>query len=266
MESRHKRIIQKTYRKTHIQNMKKLLLIVLTVMVLILPCLGCNKDDKSTIIPTDATWPPFEYVDTSTGEIVGFDIDLFNEISKRVGITPKYVNVTWDPLLAGIAQGTYKISISAITIKESRFDRMDFSIPYYTSGQVLVVRSDDKTIQSLSDCVGKTVGCESGTTADDMINAESDIKCAAYDDLGVGFTALINKQLDAVLCDEPMALAYIKKGYELKTVGEIMTSEDYGIVYTKGYDPELQRRIDEAISDIAEDGTYQKLLDKWGLK
>ncbi len=227
--------------------------------------MSCTKDDSTFIIPTDATWPPFEYIDTATGEIVGFDIDLFNEISKRVGINSKYVNVTWDPLLAGIAQGTYKISISAITIKESRFDRMDFSEPYYTSGQVLVVRSDEKAIQSLSDCTGKTVGCESGTTADDMINAEGGIKCAAYDDLGVGFTALINRQIDAVLCDEPLALAYINKGYELKTVGEIMTNESYGIAYTKGYDPDLQQRIDDAIIQMKKDGTLNKLLEKWGL-
>ena len=246
--------------------MKRLLLTLLIVISVATMGAGCTKDDGSIIVPTDATWPPFEYVDTETGEIVGFDIDLFNEIAKRVGIKPKYVNVTWDPLLAGIAQGTYKISISAITIKESRFDRMDFSIPYYTSGQVLVVNKGEKAIQSLSDCTGKTVGCESGTTADDMIKAEKGVKCAAYDDLGVGFTALINKQIDAVLCDEPLALAYINKGYDLKTVGEIMTNEDYGIAYTKGYDPDLQQRIDDAIMDIAEDGTYQKLLEKWGLK
>jgi polar amino acid transport system substrate-binding protein len=246
--------------------MKRLILTLITVLAIASMGIGCSKEDGTIIIPTDATWPPFEFVDTSTGDIVGFDIDLFNEISKRVGIKPKYVNVTWDPLLAGIAQGTYKISISAITIKESRFDRMDFSVPYYTSGQVLVVNKDETAIQKLSDCTGKTVGCESGTTADDMINAEKEVKCAAYDDLGVGITALINRQIDAVLCDEPLALAYINKGYELKTVGELMTNESYGIAYTKGYDPDLQRKINEAIMAIIEDGTYQNLLDKWGLE
>ncbi len=244
---------------------KKTLCICIAASALFISVTSCRQSNDSLVIPTDATWPPFEFVDTQTGEIIGFDIDLFNEIADRIGIEVSYTNVAWDALLAGISQGMYKCSVSAITIKESRFGKMDFSIPYYTSGQVLVVNEDNCDIQTVSDCIGNTVGAETGTTASDIINSTDGVTCAAYDDLGLGFIALKNKQIVAVLCDKPMAEAYMNKYGGMKIVGNMLTVEDYGIAFTKGYDPEFQNKVNTCLQEMFNDGSYDKLLEKWDL-
>ena len=114
-----------------------LLLVGIVVVGLLLP--GCAGGGAGKIrVATDATWEPFEYVDTETGEIVGFDIDLFDAIAERANLDVEYVDVDWDPLLAGMAQGTYDAAISSITIKPDRLEKMNFSIPYYTAGQITV--------------------------------------------------------------------------------------------------------------------------------
>src|SRR4030066_1998497 len=103
-----------------------LLVGIVAVGVLLVGCTGGGGPDKIRVA-TDATWAPFEYVDTETGEIIGFDIDLFDAIALRANLTVEYVNVAWDPLLAGMAEGTYDAAISSITIRPDRLEEMNFS-------------------------------------------------------------------------------------------------------------------------------------------
>jgi ABC-type amino acid transport substrate-binding protein len=95
----------------------KRLLVVMALMTALLSFGygGCSSSGKIKIA-TDATWPPFEYVDESNN-IVGFDIDLMNAIAQKEGLNVEYINVGFDPLLAGMAVGTYDAAISSITIK-----------------------------------------------------------------------------------------------------------------------------------------------------
>ena len=127
--------------------MKKLLLFLTAVLVLCGMVLSSCTGSTSTKVrvATDATWPPFEYVNDQK-EIVGFDIDLFKAIAKKEGLELEFVNVAWDPLLAGMAQGTYDAAISSITITDDRKKDMLFSDPYYAAGQMVVVRKDNTTI------------------------------------------------------------------------------------------------------------------------
>lgn len=95
------------------------------------------------LVATDATWPPFESINEQTKEIEGFDIDLFNAVAEKAGMDIEYVNVAFDPLLAGIAQCQYDVVILAMTITEERSQKMLFSDPYFEAGQVVAVRADN---------------------------------------------------------------------------------------------------------------------------
>jgi len=97
--------------------MKRILafvLVVVLVVSMVLP--SCTKSTSAYKVATDATWAPFETVNEKTKQIEGFDIDLFNAIADKAGIKITFVNVAFDPLLAGMAQGTYDAAISSITI------------------------------------------------------------------------------------------------------------------------------------------------------
>jgi polar amino acid transport system substrate-binding protein len=115
-------------------------------------------------VATDATWPPFEVVDESSKEIVGFDIDLLKAIAAKEGLEVEFINVAFDPLLAGIAQCQYDAAISAMTITEDRKKEMLFSDPYFNAGQVVTVRADNTDITSKDNLSGKKVGAQIGTT------------------------------------------------------------------------------------------------------
>jgi polar amino acid transport system substrate-binding protein len=117
-------------------SMKKITWLLLTGLLLIgiiLP--GCSSGTAKLQVATDATWPPFEFIDTKTTEIKGFDIDVMTAIAEKAGLDIEFVNVGWDPLLAGMAQGTYDLAISSITITEDRKKEMLFSDPYFAHHQ-----------------------------------------------------------------------------------------------------------------------------------
>jgi ABC-type amino acid transport substrate-binding protein len=91
-------------------------------------------------IATDATFPPFEIVDEDTLELTGFDIELMRAIAAESKINFEFVNIGFDPLVAGTAQCQYDAAIAAITITEERAEQMLFSEPYINAGQIVVIR------------------------------------------------------------------------------------------------------------------------------
>jgi polar amino acid transport system substrate-binding protein len=242
--------------------MKKLIpLAIILVLVCGLFFTACGSGSEKIRVATDATWPPFEYVDTDTNEIVGFDIDLFTAIAERAGIEFEFVNVEWDPLLAGVAQGTYDAAISSITIREDRIDDMSFSDPYFVAKQIIVTKTDS-AITGISGLVGKKVGVQTGTTGDIEASAVSGVDVTGFDEIGMAFVALLGGQIDAVVCDTPVASGYVSKYSNLKTVAEFPTIEEYGIAFPMGSD-ELMQKINEGLAEAIADGVIDDLVQKW---
>ena len=245
--------------------MKRLLWLLLVgivaVGVLLVGCTGGGGPDKIRVA-TDATWPPFESVNTTTGKIVGFDIDLFDAIALRANLTVEYVNVAWDPLLAGMAQGTYDAAISSITIKPDRLAKMNFSHPYYTAGQIIVILKSTTDITGPETLSGMLVGVQGGTTGDDTATSINGTQVRRYDEIGLAFVALMTDQIDAVICDTPVASGYVKKYAILKTVGEVLTTEEYGIAVPKG-EEELLEKINTALDALLAEGIIEALTAKW---
>lgn len=243
--------------------MKRLLLLLLVGIVGIgLLLAGCGGDTGKIRVATDATWAPFEYVDTDTGEIVGFDIDLFDAIAERADLDVEYVNVAWDPLLAGMAEGTYDAAISSITIRPDRLEEMNFSHPYFTAGQIIVVLTSNTDITGTETLFGKSVGVQTGTTGDFEAQSINGTDVVGFDEIGLAFVALMTEQVDAVICDTPVAYGYVATYDILKTVGEILTAEEYGIAVAKG-EEELLEKINTALDALLAEGIIEELTTKW---
>ena len=138
-----------------------LLLLSLLMVGTLLP--ACSGGSSALTVATDAPGPPFEYVATDTNEIVGFDIDVIKMVADKADLDIEIINVAWDPLLAGIAQGTYDMAISSITITEDRKKEMLFSDPYFPAGQIVIVRKDETAIAGHESLAG-LVGAQIGTT------------------------------------------------------------------------------------------------------
>jgi len=244
--------------------MKRLLLFALLGLLVVgLVVGGCSKKPVKVRVATDATWPPFEIVNEQSKAIEGFDIDLFNAIAQKAGIELEFINVAFDPLLAGIAQCQYDAAISAMTITEERKKSFSFSDLYFAAGQVVTVKADNAEITSKDQLTGKTVGAQIGTTGAIEIGKIQGATLKTYDDVGLAFQDLMNGQIAAVIADNPLALDYVGKNPgKLKTVGPVFTEEYYGIVVCNK-NADLLKKINEGLAAVKKEGTIEKLMEKW---
>ncbi len=246
------------------ESMKRLLwFAVVALLAVSLMMTGCQKSTTKIRVATDATWPPFESVNEQTKEIEGFDIDLFKAIAAKENIEVEFLNVAWDPLLAGMAQGTYDAAISSISITAERAKVMLFSDPYFAAGQLIAVRIDNTTIKSKTDLAGKTVGVQLGTTGNIEVNNIAGATAKPYDDIGLAFQDLMNSQVDAVVADNPLVLSYVgKNSTKLKTAGDVFSAENYGIAVAKGKE-DLLEKINSGLKKVKAEGIIETLSKKW---
>jgi polar amino acid transport system substrate-binding protein len=245
--------------------MKKVLSLVISLVVFsTLLFTSCSSDSGKIRIATDATWAPFEYVNSDTNVIEGVDIDIMNAIAEAAGLDIEFVNVGWDALLAGMAQGTYDVAISSITITEDRKKDMLFSDPYFAAGQIVIVGINNTTITGKDTLTG-TVAAQLGTTGAIEVAKLSGVTLRNYDEIGLAFQDLMNGQVNAVVCDNPVALLYVGENpTKLKIAGEPFTDEWYGIAVSKGNEDILEK-INEGLAEIIAAGKIDEIADKWNL-
>ena len=242
--------------------MKKVIFMLLGLVLIGAGLASCGGGASTKVrVATDATWPPFESVNDQTKQIEGFDIDFMNAVAAKENLNIEYINVAFDPLLAGMAQGTYDAAISSITITEDRKKDMLFSDPYYAAGQIVVVLKSNTTVNSKNDLTG-SVGAQLGTTGAMEVQKITTATLKTYDDIGLAFQDLMNGQITAVVCDNPVAVQYVNQNPDkLKLAGTVFTNEYYGIVFRKG-DVSV-KKVNEILSSLRIKGILTDLKQKW---
>jgi glutamine transport system substrate-binding protein len=247
------------------------------ILALFIALVGCGKSAEQTssteggakkkrvIVATDASFAPFEYMDK--GEIVGFDIDFLKEVMKEAGIDYEVKNIGWDPLFAAVQGKEVDLAISGITINDKRKQTYDFSVPYFESTHMILVK-EDSPVKNALDLKGKVVGVQNGTTGqaavEKLLGAESkNIK--KFENTVVAIMDLLNGGVEAVVTDNAVANQYVKNNPDkkLKTIEDPnnFESEFYGLMFPKG--SELKLEIDKAIKKVIESGKYAEIYEKW---
>lgn len=213
-------------------------------------------------VGTDATYPPFEFVEGD--EFKGFDMDLIREIGRRLGVPVVIQNVAWDGLIPGLNNGNYDVIISAMTILEERAAVVDFSDPYFTAGQVMVVRRGETAIQRPEDLRGRVVAVQINTTGQFATEQIAGVRrIDKYDTTPLAVQAVMQRSADAAVIDLAVAVQLAREfPGQVQVVGEPFTEEYYGIAVRKGR-PELVQAINRALAEIKADGTYDRLYDTW---
>ncbi len=244
--------------------MRQKMMVLLTALVVLGLLAACSQADENTlVVATDATFPPFEYIDEATKDIIGFDIDLMDAIAEQAGLEIIYQNVSWDPLLAGMADCQYDMAISAMTITAERAEAFSFSDPYINAGQIVVVGINNEVVGGPDDLVGATIGAQIGTTGAMEAEAIAESTVKVYDTYELAFLDLANGQIDAVIADYPTAVAFVNQNAaRLKVVGEVFTDESYGIAFCKGNDT-LIEQVNAALAELQADGFIDQLVITW---
>jgi polar amino acid transport system substrate-binding protein len=195
-------------------------------------------------------------------QLIGFEVDIINEIAKDLGWKAKHVQNEWDGLIMGLERGDYDVAINGIEITEDRMEAVNFSIPYYMTYEQLVVRRDQEGIGTLADLVGKVVGTLDGSLAQRILEAKGGIDIRAYDDESNSYKDLEYGRLDAVLLDEPIAIYYAGWNPSLKLTGQPIGEVTYGIVLKKS-DTLLLAKINQSINRLKKSGKLREILDSW---
>ena len=237
--------------------------IALTLAVLATLC-GSAWAETTIVFATDATWPPMEFVNGDK-EIVGFSVDFLRAAGKEAGFTPVFKNTAWDGIFAGLAAGKYDAISSSVSITEERKKAMDFSEPYFTVRQALIVPKSSNA-KSLADLKGKKVGGQIGTTGYFAIKAADGVIPKSYDEIGLAMEDLNVGRIDAVVCDDPVAANYALDKYKdkLKIAAVLKTDkvENYGFAVRKGNKKVLDL-LNKGIEAVKAKGIDRELKKKW---
>jgi polar amino acid transport system substrate-binding protein len=241
----------------------------------VLPAVAQNLPDlagREVTVVTENAYPPLQFLDAS-GAAIGWEYDAMAEIAKRLNMTVKYENSSWDAMIPGVSEGQFDIGMTGITIKDDRKEKVDFSDPYMQSQTLMIVRSDEarftdeKTFAADPELL---IAAQPGTSPfyvavySILDGDEANARIKLFETFGAGLEALKTGDVDMILSDSTAANGYVDaSGGALKLVGGPLGVEDFGFIFPKGSD--LVAPMNAAIASLKADGTVEALNKKWFL-
>ncbi len=233
-----------------------------------LPDLG----GKEITVVTENAYPPLQFVDKD-GKAVGWEYDAMAEIAKRLNITVKYENISWDAMIPAVSEGQFDIGMTGITIRDDRKEKVDFSEPYMRSEMVMLVRGDETRFtdaKSFGANPDLLIAAQPGTTPfytsvyEVLDGNEQNPRIKLFETFGATVQALRAGDVDLVLTDGTAGAGYVAASDgQLKIIGEKLGVEDFGFIFPKG--SELVAPINAAIASMKADGTIDALNKTWFL-
>jgi polar amino acid transport system substrate-binding protein len=230
--------------------------------------------DGKIVFGTDASYPPNEFTDTDGSTIIGWDVELGTAVAQKLGLTAEFQNSAFSGIIPGIAGAKYELGMSSFSINDERVQTVDM-VSYYSAGTSLAVKSGNPDAIKADDLCGKAVGVQAGTVQVDDVAARN-TQCTTSGKAPIAVSelqaqtdvtlALTANRVVAMLADSPVA-AYAAKTTEgaVEVVGEPYDTAPYGIVLAKNQG-DFGKALQGAVQSLIDDGTYGKILEKWGVQ
>ncbi len=223
---------------------------------------------KVLMVATDASYPPFSSLDAN-GNLFGFDVDLADEIGRRLGVQVAYDNITYDALLDTLIAGRDEAVVSAFVPQPERTRQVAYTRAYFTSGTVVAVRQADGQRFS-SDPVGwasgKTLAVEYGADGDALARQwatrASGVIVLRKETADDALLAVEQRQADGAVVDAISAYAFMMAHPDLELAGPIINPESY-VLAVSIKSPELLRQLQRTLDAMQADGTLPGLKEKW---
>ena len=220
---------------------------------------GTEAAGGTLVMATNAEFPPYEYREGDN--VVGIDVEIGEAISKSMGMELKVEDMAFDSIIVAVDAGKADVGLAGLTVTEDRLMNVNFSDPYTTATQVVIVK-EDSPITSPNDLEGKKIGVQLGTTGDQYAG---DIKDATVERYNKGFEAvqaMTQGKIDAVIIDREPAKVFVEQNEGIKMLDEAYTEEEYAIAIKKDNE-ELLKKVNTALADLKSSGELQKILDKY---
>ncbi|MGQ8947020.1 transporter substrate-binding domain-containing protein [Bacillus altitudinis] len=249
---------------------KSMLLIMGLIVVLVMAACGSKSDSgsgegKGTYkIGIDVTYPPFEF--EKGGKTVGIDVDLINAIAKDQDFKVKLEAMDFSGIIPAMQAGQLDVGMGGMSITDERKKKVDFSDPYFDAGLTVVVKKDS-SIKSIDDLKGKKLAVKNGTTGAKFATDNADkygYEVVQFNDSPSMFQEVSNGNADALIEDYPViTYAIAQQDLKLKTVGDRLNGDQYGISVMKGKNEDLLKKINKGLKNLKKNGEYDKIIEKY---
>ena len=254
--------------------MKKVIVLILSILMLTVCLAGCNKEGTSLadvkkagklVMATSPDFPPFESLNAD-GTVTGIEVEIMELICKELGVALEIKQMSFDSVLPGVQAGKYDVGVSGITVTEKRQKNVLFTDPYCLAAQAIVVL-EGSPITCKADLTDKKIAVQSGTTAESFC-MDNGYEISAFSANSDAEMALTTGKVAAWVIDDltakEMVEAYNATNPEVKLVilDEAMTTEPYAFAFQKGSD-ELVAEINSILSKLIADGTIKAIFDKY---
>lgn len=212
-------------------------------------------------VGTDATFPPMEFVEA--GKRTGFDVELVEALGKAMGRPIEWIDIDFKGLVPGLVSRRFDMAVSAIYITDERKKVVDFTVPYYAGGLVVMVKDGNKAIAKPADLAGKKVSVQVGTKSVSFLKEKyPQAQLVEVEKNQEMFNLVDIGRVDAAVTGKPAAYQYARTKGGLKVLPEQLTVEEYGMAVRKDL-PELTKALNEALAKLKADGAYDKIVAKW---
>ena len=230
------------------------------------PQAGAPAPVQKIVVGLDDNFPPMGFRDENN-QIVGFDIDMAREATRRLGMEVEFKPIDWSAKEAELNGKRVDVLWNGLTITEERKKNIAFTAPYMANHQIIVVAADSP-VHTKADLAGRVVGAQDGSSAIDAINKDQAV-AASLKELkmfGDNVTALMDLsagRLDAVVVDEVVG-RYLasKRAGQYRVLEENFGTEDYGVGLRKE-DTELLAKIDQTLDAMKKDGSAARIAQQW---
>ena len=239
--------------------MKTIFLTGLLALGLAAPTLSVAADAPLRVV-TDATFPPMEFF--RDGKPTGFDIELIHALGKEMNRPIELTNIDFKGLIPAIVSGRADAAISGIYITPERKNVVDFTDSYYAGGLVVLTKKDNN-IKNLKDLDGKKVSVQVGTKSVNYLTEHfPNIKRVEVEKNEEMFNLVKIGRADAAVTGRPAAKLYAQHNPDFVVLDEQITTEEYGVAVSKSQS-QVRDALNAALKKIRDNGTYQKIVDKW---
>jgi polar amino acid transport system substrate-binding protein len=204
---------------------------------------------------------PFGFVDKS-GKVVGFDVDLTQEIAKAIGVEIEYIKVTSPTRIPMLVAGNVDVVAASMTHTNERDRTIDFSITYFIGGQSILVKKGSG-INEVKDLVGKTVAVQQGTTLEkNLAEACPEAKQLAFKDYTSAWMALKQGRADALTGSHHILLGFAKNSPDFVLAGKRFSTEPFGMGVRQN-DSDMRDLTNRVLQELWTSGKYHEYYRKW---
>lgn len=222
------------------------------------------RERGEIVVAMEGTWAPWTYHDESD-QLVGYDVEVAQNIAERLGVNVSFAEGEWDGLLAGLDSGRYDIMVNGVDIDEARSEKYDFSSPYAYNRTAVIVSGDNDSIQSMEDLDGKSTANTLNSTYANVAESYG-AEVTGVDDFIQTIELLNSGRIDATLNAEVSYYDYMAQHPDanIKIACIDPQSTQVAIPMRKGEESAaLVAAINDALAEMAEDGTLTELSMKY---